>query len=249
MDDKPDKDPQEVATYQNGTELFINTITGEIRDPRTLPEIKPIDKTIFAPHTAEIICSRLRQGESLKYVTSLQGYPTADIVAIWRRRHSHFDEMVRQAMKDRGEWARDTALETAQEVFKMTQAEGMTKDVTAAAKNLVDVLKWSAEKDDPERFGNKTKVIGDANAPVSFVIDTGIRRSQPEETPAIEMEEAVVVETIPDPLVNTKDWGPEDDEDPEAPVKVGASFNDDDEPIFRIQGSGPDGEPDDESED
>ena len=46
----------------------------------------------------------------------------------------------------------------------------------AAPKEKISALQWAAEKGNAERFGTKTKIVGDKNAPVVFVIDTGIRR-------------------------------------------------------------------------
>lgn len=40
----------------------------------------------------------------------------------------------------------------------------------------IDVQKWGAAVDNPEAFGSRTKVVGDANQPIAFIIDTGIRR-------------------------------------------------------------------------
>lgn len=42
----------------------------------------------------------------------------------------------------------------------------------------MDTYKWAAEVNNPEQFGKRTKVVGDASNPVVFVIDTGIRRDE-----------------------------------------------------------------------
>lgn len=40
----------------------------------------------------------------------------------------------------------------------------------------IDALKWSAKVNDQDNYGDRTKLVGDPNAPVAFIIETGIRR-------------------------------------------------------------------------
>ena len=56
------------------------------------------------------------------------------------------------------------------------------KDDVPGAKLRADMVKWVASKYHPEMFGDRTKVVGDAAQPVSFVIETGIRRGRDEES-------------------------------------------------------------------
>lgn len=90
----------------------------------------------------------------------------------WKRTHEEFAEQLKEARRDRAEAFHDEVLETAR-----TQAR--TKDKIAA-------LQWAAEKGNPEIYGNKTKIVGDKDAPIQFVLATGINRDvtpTPEELP------------------------------------------------------------------
>lgn len=91
------------------------------------------------------------------------------IVKKWERESPEFKESLALARKDGAEYSHGKILELAR-----TRGD---------AKTEIEALKWSAEKNDPERFGNKTKLVGDTSAPITFVIDTGIRREAIPEAP------------------------------------------------------------------
>lgn len=58
-------------------------------------------------------------------------------------------------------------------------AEDVDEDNAQARRVQIDAHKWAAKVNDPANYGDKTQISGDANAPISFVIDTGIRREEP----------------------------------------------------------------------
>ncbi len=50
----------------------------------------------------------------------------------------------------------------------------------ASRKTAIDAYKWAAEKNDPDRFGKKQEVKHTDTKPTTIVINTGIKRIQPD---------------------------------------------------------------------
>jgi hypothetical protein len=59
------------------------------------------------------------------------------------------------------------------------KAEKVTRNTVAQTKLQVETYKWAAEKGDPNRYGTRTKIVGDPDQPVAIIVETGIRESQP----------------------------------------------------------------------
>ena len=117
--------------------------------------------------TAEIICELVSQGETLSILSEKFDLPPYGILARWRREHPEFEEKLREAYGARAETYHAEALE---------QAFAAHEDDVQSRKLKVETCKWAAGVDNPERFGARTKLVGDANAPLSLILDTGIRR-------------------------------------------------------------------------
>lgn len=83
-------------------------------------------------------------------------------VCEWRRTSKAFVEKLAAAKKDRAEYFHDEAID-------ISRASG-------DAKLNVETAKWAAEKGNQEEYGTRTKIVGDPNAPLTFIVDTGIRR-------------------------------------------------------------------------
>lgn len=137
---------------------------------------------------------------SLTKICKMDGFPPYHDVCRWRREDEDFDKALKQARVDRAEVFADKAVETAESL------EDANRDEVSVGKLKVDTYKWAAEKHDPEKFGNKTKVVGDANAPLSLNIITGVPQpAPPNEEPkekAIEGKEVKPLHTNPPKLVN-----------------------------------------------
>jgi hypothetical protein len=132
---------------------------------------------------ADIICQEVTEGAPLTKLCKEDKYPSYATVCRWRRDHDDFNKALVMAYKFRADYYADKVLEEAEDT--------LTKDDAAVQKVKVDALKWSAEKGNPERYGNKVKLLGDA-APIHLMIDTGIDRSPEglkDVTPEDSMEE------------------------------------------------------------
>jgi hypothetical protein len=122
----------------------------------------------FSETRADIICQLIVEGHTIKSVCSMEDMPQYAVLCSWRRRFPHFDKSIKQARFDRAEHFHDMAIQEA--------ASTRNKDEAPAQKLKVDTYKWAAGVADPDVYGTKTKVSGDAANPISFVVDTGIRR-------------------------------------------------------------------------
>ena len=148
-----------------------------------------VQRWVFNEVVASMICQRIQEGETLLDICKPHAgtvnqkiLPPYFVVAQWRRDHPEFDEQVKQSFKDRAEIFHGHALR---------QAELTDEDNASAQKVLVDTYKWAAGIDDAERFGTKTKISGDAENPITFVINTGIPR--PNDANYIEPKQALPV--------------------------------------------------------
>lgn len=127
----------------------------------------------YSKVTRELILERVSAGDSVREIGKTEGFPPAATIFQWMRNYSEFRAQMKAAREIRGFAAEDEALEIARDAKEHNVQSSRLK---------VDTLKWVAEVNNPEIYGKKTKVIGDPNAPVSFLIDTGIRRDS---TPAL----------------------------------------------------------------
>ncbi len=158
-------------------------VTGKIlRRAQTaldLLEDKKVEKAptgtvpIFKYHEAygQIISKLVSEGKTIKYITELQGMPSRNQISNWLVKHDEFSKMMDQARKDRAEVHFDEIAEDKDE------DHDASKDEVQARKLKLDRLKFLASKGDPDRFGDRTKVSGDSDAPLQIVVSTGIVRA------------------------------------------------------------------------
>lgn len=129
----------------------------------------------YSDTLAELIVQRVSEGLTLSQICKprhgVAGEPIMPpyfVVAKWRLERPDFNEKLEQAFKDRSEVFHGKAIE---------QAELANEDNSAGQKVIVDTMKWSAGVDNPDRFGNKAKLTGEGDGPITFIINTGIDRT------------------------------------------------------------------------
>jgi len=147
---------------EDGREIYVQKglYKGRGKKPRT--------QIPFSEMTADLICQRIVEGETLVDICKSAGYPSYCVLSSWRRRYPYFDSAIKEARFDRAEHFHDMALKEA----KATAS----KDDAPAQKIKVETYKWAAKVGNPDTYGDKTKISGDSSAPIKFVVDTGIRR-------------------------------------------------------------------------
>lgn len=132
-------------------------------NPDSLPKtIWPYSRTM-----CETICQMVTEGQSLKDICAIEGFPPYPIVMAWKRKYPEFKAQLTEAKKDRAEAFAELALEVAEE----SDPENVQND-----KLLVETYRWHAEIGDREQYGKQQKITGDASQPLGFIIDTGIYR-------------------------------------------------------------------------
>lgn len=122
----------------------------------------------------DIICQKIAEGNTLSEICNMQGFPALSTLARWRAENDDFEEALKVARRMRAEKYHD---EIANDVVDDNGAE---KDEIPARKLKMDRLKWLASVNDPETYGNKTKISGDSSAPLQIVVSTGIDRGNNE---------------------------------------------------------------------
>jgi hypothetical protein len=96
------------------------------------------------------------------------GLPSYSVVTAWRKQHERFDDMIRQAEKDRADEYFARAIEQAENLHH--------QDDVAISRLKHEIYKWGAQTGNTEKYGPKSKVEHE-QGPLRVVLDTGIRRN------------------------------------------------------------------------
>jgi hypothetical protein len=125
---------------------------------------------------ADKVLTLVTQGKTLKQISKMPGMPCRDTLGKWKRDVVGFKEQWEIAEKLQAEYHRDEALEIARN----------SKESRVQSDRLkVDTLKWAAEMGDRSKYGKQTKLVGDADHPIAFLIATGV--PEPEKPPEIDV--------------------------------------------------------------
>lgn len=147
----------------------------------------------YSEVVAREIVERYASGERLISFLGSGYFPTYSSYIRWKSRYPEFKKLMDEASVTRAE-------------HYIAELEHMGDNVslfdTKQAKVRIDVLKHLAAVHDPDRYGNRTKVVGDKNAPIAFTVVTGVPDQeipvpispQIEENPAIEVKGETVNE-------------------------------------------------------
>lgn len=123
----------------------------------------------------DLICNLLATGKTFTDISKMRGFPGVSVIAQWRAAHSDFEDAIRAARRMGADYYADKIADSLEE------GRVLNKDEIPAEKLYYDKLKWLAEKADPDQYGNRTKISGDKNAPLTLIVDTGIQRTGPTE--------------------------------------------------------------------
>lgn len=161
----------------------------------TNPDTLPRETYPYSQVTVNHILQLITEGDTIRSIGRMKDMPSASVIHRWLREHKDFQSQMKEARKARAEHFHDLVFETALNAKKKTIQEDRLK---------VEAFKWGAQVGDPDAYGNKTKVSGDPDAPIAFLIDTGIRRGSdpgaPQNPSVIETEGKEVSEEDGDAL-------------------------------------------------
>lgn len=120
---------------------------------------------------ADIILDRLQEGDSLK--KALKGIDISSATVLrWAEQLPSFGDALARARAVRAEQIHDKILDTAEEMLEGSMTKGELDSISRG----IDNLKWVAEKDSPNRFGNKKDTaFGGAT---TIIIQTGVTREE-----------------------------------------------------------------------
>ena len=140
-------------------------------------EVKTGRPSSFSQQTADLICARLADGESLRSICRDDSMPHVSTVLRWvaSKDHQEFREQYAHAREVGLEQMADEILEIADETAFDTIA---TKDGFKAdnewiqrSKLRVDARKWILSKQLPKKYGDRTTLAGDPDNPLMEPMD------------------------------------------------------------------------------
>lgn len=129
----------------------------------------------FTQETADIICERLADGESLREICGADDMPSRASVFRWLGSQEEFRnqyERAREAQADLlADEITDIADDGSNDWMKRQREDGSTDDVLnhehiARSKLRIDARKWVAAKLKPKKYGDKTLHGSDPDNPL-----------------------------------------------------------------------------------
>jgi hypothetical protein len=139
----------------------------------TNPDHLPHTKYPYCRVTCEQVCALIMTGLTMEDVGKEKGFPPAYILRTWKMKHPEFKADIENAEKARADYLADQTIIIAREATRKTVQQDRLK---------IDTYLSNAEFGNREHYGKQTKISGDPNAPLGWIIDTGIRL---EESPPI----------------------------------------------------------------
>lgn len=120
----------------------------------------------YTPELAELICSQIADGHSLKDICLAKNMPSRETVRLWLLKDPIFLGMYARAREEQADHFADEIIEIAD------AAVGNPEEVQAA-RLRVDSRKWAASKMAPKKYGDKVtnEQVGPDGGPVRIVIE------------------------------------------------------------------------------
>lgn len=128
-------------------------------------------KLNYSKPVADIVLQRIADGLTMKKACHGLGVSPATVYN-WCDKISSFGEALNKAKLVRAENVHDTILETAEDLA----SGNLTKSEIDGKVRAAELLKWSAEKDSPNRFGNKKDTAGNGATVIQII--TGVTRDE-----------------------------------------------------------------------
>jgi hypothetical protein len=124
---------------------------------------KPAPHVEFSQAIFDEICRRIAAGgdrSSLRVICATPGMPCRETFNDWRKRTPELQAQYDKAREDQ----KDTFFEELVEIAD-------TEPDPQKARNRMDARKWVWARMDPKRFGDRTIHAGDADAPISLILN------------------------------------------------------------------------------
>ncbi len=158
----------------------LNKATGEIEtiDITTgelVRQDSPITHSAYCPQLGEALCDLIREGKTIKEITSMRGMPSSPILYRWKNSIPDFALAIRAAREDRADSFHADAVKEYKDIV-----DGPTepqRDALAKSRLVIEAGLKLAKLDNPKEYSEQ-KTEGHTNK--TIIIVTGIQR--PEET-------------------------------------------------------------------
>lgn len=113
----------------------------------------------FTQETADAICLRLTEGESLRGICRDEEMPAASTVFKWLADRKEFSEQYARAREAQADHMAEEILQIADDgsndTYQTENGEAVNHDVIARSRLRVDARKWLAAKMAPKKYGDK----------------------------------------------------------------------------------------------
>ena len=176
------KDNLLYEVQESGEVHVTDMISGVILNQENLYGMTTEDKRVILPNGmerlptwryseayADVILDLIVQGKTITKITNMEGMPTYQSILKWKATVPAFKERLLEARRSRAELWHDEIVRD-KDVIPDTPAEAQHE------KLKFEKLKYLAEKNNPEEFGQKQIHAGDRNNPIRLIVDTGIKR-------------------------------------------------------------------------
>jgi len=120
--------------------------------------------TLYTDDLADDILDRIANGSNIHKITQLEDYPNRTTIYDWLDKKPDFANNYARALEDRAHWRSDRLDQICDDLIS-----GVIDD--RQARVLIDVQKWQAGKENPQRYGDKIEktIKGDKESPVTVL--------------------------------------------------------------------------------
>lgn len=129
----------------------------------------------FTQETADAICLRLIEGDSLRTICKADEMPAASTVFKWLSERPAFSEQYARAREAQADHLAEEILQIADDgendTYQTDNGPAVNQDVIQRSKLRVDARKWLAGKMAPKKYGDKVtqEHTGPNGGPVQIV--------------------------------------------------------------------------------
>lgn len=130
----------------------------------------------FNQETADAICERIADGESLRSICRDDAMPVSSAVFKWLTQNKEFAEQYTRAREAQADALFDEILTISDDGLNDTYTDQdgnvrTNQDVIARSRLRVDARKWMAGKLRPKKYGDKLELSGDPDRPLIHKIE------------------------------------------------------------------------------
>ncbi len=133
----------------------------------------------YSERTSQIFVQMICEGLSMTDACKIEGMPPLTTLTHWLTTNQEFKKRYREAKTMRAELRADMAMQIAAD----------SKDYKIHEDRLkFDALKWGASVDNPDDYGNRTKLTGDATQPLALYVSTGVPHGDDDTPVKVELD-------------------------------------------------------------